>query len=318
MFSLAAGSYSTAQSVALSASPGAAIYYTTNGKPPTTASSLYTGPISVGSSQVVQAIAVQNGYTDSPVAVGNYQIAASGTPMINFPSGFSGASNLIALTGNAAFSGSSINLTNTSGYNEAAAAWYEAPVNIQYFSSNFTLQFTNVLTNSATGITFCIQNPAAATSRGANSGGPYALSNPLGEFGYGGSDLGGGITQSIALAFDLASVQNSVGLYTNGSRPAGSQIVTGLNFLSGDPFVVALAYNGTTLSMTMTDTVTHATFSHSWPINIPSTVGGNNAYVGFTAATGSGANQLVTSWTYATTATQPSAVPAAPTNLRVQ
>jgi hypothetical protein len=52
--------------------------------------------------------------------------------------------------------------------------------------------------------------------------------------------------------------------------------------------------------MTITDTKTSASFSKSWAINIPSTVGGNTAYVGFTAGTGGlTAQQSVTAWTYA-------------------
>jgi hypothetical protein len=322
-FGLPAGPYPATQSVSLSASPGAAIYYTTNGKPPTTASTLYTGPISVSSSQVVQAIAVQSGYTDSLVAVANYQIAASGTPIINFPNGFADSSNLIALTGNAQLSGSTIQLTNTSGtypagYNEVAGVWYVAPVNVSSFNSTFTMQITNPTAN---GMAFVIQNPAAATSRGANSGGPFALGNARADLGYGGTDVGGGIMNSIAVIFDFGS-GNLTGLYTNGATPTGSSIdmtSSGVNLRSGNPLGVTLGYNGTTLTMTITDTKTKATFSKSWAINIPTTVKGNAAYVGFTAATGfANATQNVSSWTYSTSPGQTAAVPAAPTNLRVQ
>ncbi len=58
-------------------------------------------------------------------------------------------------------------------------------------------------------------------------------------------------------------------------------------------------YNGTTLTMTITDTVTNATFTTSWAINIPATVGGNTAFVGFTAGTGGQtATQEIITWTY--------------------
>src|SRR5215469_17114710 len=74
-FNVAPGSYGSAQSVTISAPAGATIYYTTNGLQPTTSSTAYTGPISVSASEVVQAIAVETGYTDSLVAAANYQIA---------------------------------------------------------------------------------------------------------------------------------------------------------------------------------------------------------------------------------------------------
>jgi len=47
-----------------------------------------------------------------------------------------------------------------------------------------------------------------------------------------------------------------------------------------------MTYDGTKLTMTITDTVTNATFTTSWTINIPAIVGGNTAYVGFTGGTG--------------------------------
>jgi hypothetical protein len=62
---------------------------------------------------------------------------------------------------------------------------------------------------------------------------------------------------------------------------------------------ISLAYNGTILSMTITDLVTGAAYSTSWPVNIPSIVGGNTAYVGFTGGTGAGSSsQKILTWNY--------------------
>ena len=61
-FSPAAGSYRSAQTVTISdATSGATIYYTTNGTTPTTASTVYAGPITVSATETVEAIAVQDG-----------------------------------------------------------------------------------------------------------------------------------------------------------------------------------------------------------------------------------------------------------------
>ena len=54
--------------------------------------------------------------------------------------------------------------------------------------------------------------------------------------------------------------------------------------------------------MTLTDTVTLASFTTSTAINIPATVGSNTAYVGFTGGTGSlDAIQDILTWTYSQT-----------------
>jgi len=74
-FSPAAGAYSGTQTVTISdTTPGAVIYYTTNSSTPTPGSTRYTSPITVSSSQTVEAIAVAAGYLNSPVASASYTI----------------------------------------------------------------------------------------------------------------------------------------------------------------------------------------------------------------------------------------------------
>ncbi len=67
-FSLASGSYCSAQILILTdATPGVQIYYTTDGSIPSAYSTLYTGPITVGQSETVQAIAAATGYNNSAI-----------------------------------------------------------------------------------------------------------------------------------------------------------------------------------------------------------------------------------------------------------
>jgi glucosylceramidase len=76
-FSLAPGTYGSAETVNLSdATTGASIYYTTDGSTPTTGSKLYSGssPITFSSTTTINAIAVAAGYTNSAVATATYTL----------------------------------------------------------------------------------------------------------------------------------------------------------------------------------------------------------------------------------------------------
>jgi Chitobiase/beta-hexosaminidase C-terminal domain len=98
IFSPAPGVYTTAQTVTLSAATtGATIYYTTDGTVPTTSSTQYTRAIPVSGSQVIAAVAVASGDTNSSLAKAGYVIkppAVSG-PVI--PKNAIAASGLLAL-----------------------------------------------------------------------------------------------------------------------------------------------------------------------------------------------------------------------------
>jgi hypothetical protein len=67
-----------AQTVAITDNtPGATIRYTTNGTTPTsTSGTVYTGPVSLGASATLKAIAYKSGMTDSAVASGAYTIVS--------------------------------------------------------------------------------------------------------------------------------------------------------------------------------------------------------------------------------------------------
>jgi chitobiase/beta-hexosaminidase-like protein len=98
-FSPAAGSYSTAQTVTMSdATGGATIYYTTNGTTPTTSSTVYTGAITVSSSETINAMAVASGYANSAVGSATYTIQSSISlvcPATSLPGGVSNTGGIL-------------------------------------------------------------------------------------------------------------------------------------------------------------------------------------------------------------------------------
>jgi hypothetical protein len=87
-FSEGGGTYASAQTITLSdTTPGAAIYYTTNGTTPTTNSTPYSGAISVSASETIEAVAVASGYSNSAVASAAYTIDQSAATAPTFSEG---------------------------------------------------------------------------------------------------------------------------------------------------------------------------------------------------------------------------------------
>lgn len=83
VISPAGGSYTTAQSVTITdATSGAAIYYTTDGSTPTTASSVYSSAIAVAANTTIEAIAVETGYSNSAVATAAFTLTGPSVAIV--------------------------------------------------------------------------------------------------------------------------------------------------------------------------------------------------------------------------------------------
>jgi ribonuclease HI len=305
-FSPGTGTYTSTQSVTIGEiNPGATIYYTTDGTVPTTSSAVYNSAITVSANATLEAIAVAPLYTQSAVATAGYVIQSSGTGTIDFASGFPSATGL-QLNGPAKVNSSNfVELTDGGGY-EASSAFWTTPMNVQAFTTNFTFQLTSAV---ADGFTFTIQN-AGTAALGAYGGGLGYGVNPNGG-------TTGGIGKSVAVKFDIYSNagegNDSTGVFTDGASPTNPAInltSSGIVLSSGDAMSAQRVYDGTTLTLNLTDTVTNKTFSQAFTIDIPSTVGANTAYVGFTGGTGgSTAIQNIKSWAFSSSTTQTAADP---------
>ena len=284
-FSLAAGAYTGSQTLTISdGSRQAVIYYTTDGTKPTVRSARYTGPIAITTSETITAIAIASGLSQSNQFSASFIIQP---PLaIDFSQGFSNALNRLTFNGHTGLDDSRLALTDGNLY-ETSSAFYSTRVNVQEFTTDFIFQLSNPV---GEGLTFTIQNVGPTALGGINSGLGYS-----------------GIAKSMAIKFDLkdnaGEGDNSTGLYINGASPtvpSTDLTGSGIDLHSGDTMDMHITYDGSTLILTVTDTVTKAVWSKDFSVNIPALVGGANAYVGFTGSTGTdnASSQKISAWTY--------------------
>ena len=203
---------------------------------------------------------------------------------------------------------------------ENNSAFAKTVQGVDNFHTTFDFTYGNANPPGADGFTFVLQNDPGAD---------------MAVFG-GGSNLAyGGMTNSVAVKFDLWDQDNgsqadytATGVYVNGDfpsdlprlNPSSKAIVvtpgteptvdlsknpngsdSGMDF-HGNPddiYHVDLNYDGTTLTETVTDTTRSITETQKYTINIPSYVGGHTAFAGFTAGTGgANAEQDIIDWKY--------------------
>jgi hypothetical protein len=178
--------------------------------------------------------------------------------------------------GGAGMSNNAVTLTDNAG-NTIGASFLSNKVDVTSFTAQFVYQLAIGAGNGADGVTFCIQNdPRGVTAIGGGGG----------SIGY------SGITPSVALAMNIYNPNTrGINLLQNGTVPtAGAGAYAPILPVDlgnvANPIQVNIIYSGGIASATFKDLVTSATFSTNFPINIPSIIGGNQAYVGFTGADG--------------------------------
>jgi hypothetical protein len=299
-FKPAAGTYNGTQHVTISdTNTKAKIYYTTNGATPTASSTLYSGPITVLIPETIKAVAIASNLKNSNIGAADYVIQEGGAS-INFGNGFSNAAGL-TLNGSAlADNDSRLQLTH-GGLWEGGSVWWNTPINIQAFTTDFEFQLSNAQGN---GFTFTIQNTGRTALGGDSAGLGYQ-----------------NILKSVAVKFNFYNYNgegdNSTGIYTDGEPPLLPTVdltPSGIVLAGGDAIEAHVTYDGTALALTLHDPVTNDTFRMAKTINIPLIVGADTAYVGFTGGTGGlSSSQKLLSWTYATQSVPPKLTPAAGT-----
>ncbi|MCU1313256.1 MAG: secreted agglutinin, partial [Acidobacteriaceae bacterium] len=174
-----------------------------------------------------------------------------------------------------------VRLTLAGAAASAGAAWYSTPVSISAFTTDFNFQ---LLSAKADGFTFAIQNVGTSAIGPLGSGLGYGASHPGGT---------GGIAKSVAVKFDIynnnGETPDSTGVYNNGASPTVPSVdmtPSGVMLNNGHVMHAHITYNGTNLTLLLTDTTTSASFTTTTAINIPSVIGSGTAFVGFTGGTG--------------------------------
>jgi len=149
VFSPGAGTYTSAQSVTITdATTGSTIYYTTNGTMPTTASTKYTGAITVSATETIEAIAVATGYTNSAVASANYAIVLqAATPVFTPAAGTYSSARSVTVTD--ATAGSTIYYTTNGTAPTTASTKYTGAIAVSATETIEAIAVAAGYTNSA-------------------------------------------------------------------------------------------------------------------------------------------------------------------------
>lgn len=179
---------------------------------------------------------------------------------------------------------------------QAGSAFDVTPVDV----TRFHTRFRYVADGTGQGMTFTLQTDNLR-----------AVGDIGGALGYGSYYTPVAMPHSFALALSISN--NQTGISTGGTPPRTPYygIVGGVDLGLGHPIDVDLSYDGTTLTESLIDASSGATYVHTYAVDIPAAIGSRYAFAGFTASTGGNrAVQQIRSWTYAETRS-----PAAPSSL---
>ena len=188
----------------------------------------------------------------------------------------------------ATISGDLLSLTTGSGGIGNSSAWYNSPLYVGAFQVSFTYQ--DVGGGGADGVSFTVQNdPRGLTALGGGGGG-------LGITG---------ITPSAEIEFNIYAPNSpgggsggSYAFHVNGANGAYLSAAP-VSIDGGRPINVLVTYQGGVVSLSLQDSVTLAVFNTSFAADLPSIVGGQTAYFGFTGAEGGVfSTQTITNFAY--------------------
>jgi len=174
-FSVAAGTYTTTQSVTISdTTTGAVIYYTLDGSTPTSTSAVYSAPISVSTTETLSAFALAPGFASSPVATALYTInlPTAATPTFSVAGGTYTAPQTVSIVDTT--SGAAIYYTVDGSTPTASSTLYSGPITVSTTETvNAIAVATNYNNSTVASAMYTINLPAAATPTFSVAAGTY-------------------------------------------------------------------------------------------------------------------------------------------------
>jgi len=194
-----------------STTPGANIYYTTNGGNPTAGSTRYTGPITVNANTTIKAIAGNPGVMDSSAAAAFTYTVKAATPTASQASGTVPVGTQVTLS--SATSGAAIYFTVDGTTPTTGSRLYSAPITINLTGTVKAIAIKDCMTNSDVA-TFNYTIAKAATPTASSGSGALSF----------------GTAVSLSSATSGASIYFTV----NGKNPTTSDYL----FSASSPIIV--------------------------------------------------------------------------------
>lgn len=238
VYSSSTGYYSSAFTVTITSStPGATIYYTTDGSTPTTSSAIYSGGVTISATTTLKAIATASGFSQSAATTAVYTIGPA-APTFS-PAGGS-YSTMQTVTLSSATAGATIYYTTDGTTPTTSSAVYSSPITV----------FTGETINAISFVSGYVLSPSSTASYLITSAAPRYVQQCSGAQGF---------NTSVSCTLTGVGAGNAVmiGLYSNSASAPSSVVSSSGTVISVNSLGAAYVYmlaNASSGNLTFTAT----------------------------------------------------------------